>query len=208
MIHLRRAPEPYQPWCGTSSLTRASLSYRLATLVEASLLRESRIPASSLIPMPQGLKRATTNRIKSMMQSEALPVALPTTTQSGLGAGRTGAPQTDWKQNRVGPDPPQAMVALANQSSAKVCAALGVSPALIGEGENTGASREARRQFQTDVLQPLAGMVSAEATRFFGRTVTVRWPVRSDVLMIQAKALDTLIKAGYDKPEAEKLAGF
>ena len=100
------------------------------------------------------------------------------------------------------------MVALANQSSAKVCAALGVSPALIGEGENTGASREGRRQFQTDVLQPLAGLVSAEATRFFGRTVTVRWPVRSDVLMIQAKALDALVKAGYSKTEAARMVGF
>ena len=208
VIHLMRAPDRNQPWCGTSSLTRASLTYRLATMVEASLVRESRIPASGLVPMPQGLKQATANRIKAMLQSESLPVALPTTTQAGLGAGRTGAPQTDWKQHRVGPEPPQAMIDLANQASAKVCAALGVSPALIGEGENTGASREARRQFQTDVLQPLGALVSAECSRFFGHTVTVRWPVRSDVLMIQAKALDTLIKAGYDKTEAARMVGF
>ena len=208
VIHLRRAPEPYRPWCGTSSLSRASLSYRLATLVEASLFRESHIPASSVVPMPQGLKQATVNRIKGMLQTQSLPVALPTTTQAGLGAGRTGAPQTDWKQHRIGPEPPRAMVALANQASAKVCAALGVSPALIGEGENTGASREARRQFQTDVLQPLAGLVSAECSRFFGRPVTIRWPLRDDVLLIRARALAALIKAGYDKPEAEKLAGF
>ena len=208
VIHLRRAPDPFRPWSGVSSLQRASLSYKLATLVEASLFRESRIPASSVVPMPSGVKTSTANRIKSMLQSQSIPVALPTTTQAGMGAGRTGAPQTDWKQQRVGPDPPEAMVELAGQASGKVCAALGVSPALIGDGENTGASREARRQFQTDVLQPLAALVSAECSRFFGRPVAVSWPVRDDVVLTRARAAAQLIKAGYDKAEAVKLAGF
>ena len=207
VLHLRLSTPPGAPYRGASPLDSARLTAELAALCERALRDEMLIPAAALIPVPAG-NELFGEELRERVRGMSARVLTPVTTQGGAGAARGAAPQTDWKALRLGPAPPAALVDLAKRSAASVVAALGVSPALVGDGENTGASREARRQFQTDLLEPLAALISAEASRYFGRPVPVRFPPRSDVVLLVARAAKTYMDMGFAPRDAVRMAGY
>ena len=60
---------------------------------------------------------------------------------AGFGAGRGSAPLTDWKPQRLKPMPEAALVDLADRATARVVAALGAHPAIMGGGGGNGSCR-------------------------------------------------------------------
>ena len=207
VLHFRLSAPPGCPYRGASPLHSAALSSELATLAERALRDEMRVPAAAMIPVPAG-NEMFGEEIRERVRTMTARVLTPVTTHGGAGSARGAAPQTDWKALRLGPAPPAALVDLAKRSSAAVVAALSVNPALVGDGENTGASREARRQFQTDTLEPLAALITAEASRYFGRPVPVRFAPRSDVVLLVARAAKTYLDMGFAPADALRMAGY
>ena len=68
---------------------------------------------------------------------------------------------SDWKPQRIGADPPAALVTQEERASMEVYAACGVPPALFAVGEGT-AQRESYRRFLHGTVAPLARIVAAE----------------------------------------------
>ena len=123
-LHVIRDADPDSPWLGVSPLQRASVSSQLARMAEDALVAEMRQPTMALIPLPQG-GNIDTATLRNDIQSKAHQVAFPTTTAAGFGAGRSSAPLTDWKPQRLKPMPDASLVALSDSASARVVALLG-----------------------------------------------------------------------------------
>ena len=105
--------------------------------------------------------------LKTDIGNAAGKALLVETVAGGWGEGRTVAPQQDWKQQRLGPMPPEGLVKVADAAFARVLAAAGASPALFDNSDGT-AKREALRQWHMGCVLPLARMLEAEATEKFG----------------------------------------
>ena len=204
-LHIIRDATPGYPWKGVSGLQRSQVTNAMATAAEDALLREARMPVKALIPMPQGsLDKAT---LRSDIQNRAYQVAFPETTAGGFGSGRTSAPTTDWKPHRLTPMPHDALVQAASDAQARVVAALGAHPALIGGGGGTGTvDREAVKQFRKFLMQPIARLIEENSVRAFGERITISWPASVEAMGIKSKTADSLVKLGVDPQEALKIA--
>ena len=82
-------------------------------------------------------------------------------------------------------------------------------PSALLDKATAAAMREARRQFEIDFLIPLCRVVETEVSRVFQRDIRLRMPVRTDVVLMQARAMDTFSRIeGISLAEAKKLAGL
>ena len=113
-LHVIRDADPDYPWRGVAPLQRAAVSSQLARMAEDALVTEMRQPTKAIIPMPQG-GNIDVNTLRNDIQNRAYQIAFPTTTAGGYGAGRSSAPLTDWKPQRLKPMPEEALVQLADQ---------------------------------------------------------------------------------------------
>ena len=104
VLHVRYLPDNRTPWRGVAPWKRAPTLSKLAAEVEAALVREVRLPTKIIIPMPQG-GGIDRNTLRSDFQNQNYQVAFPTTTAAGGGAGRSSAPLTDWKPQRLKSEP-------------------------------------------------------------------------------------------------------
>ena len=205
-LHIIRDADPDRPEIGVSPLQRAAVSSQLVRLAEDALVTELRMPTKALFPMPQGGK-IDTNTLRADFQNKAYQVVFPTTTAGGYGGGRSSAPLTDWKPQRLKPMPEEALVDLADRATARVVAALGAHPAIMGGGGGNGSvDREASRQMRKQIMQPMARLIEENAWRVFGERIRIWWEPGVDALMVKAKTADALTKMGVDPQAALQLA--
>ena len=163
-------------------------------------------PTISLIPQPQGAG-VDTNTLRADIQNKSHRIAFPTTTAAGYGGGRSSAPLTDWKPQRLKPMPEQALVELADRASARVVAALGAHPAIMGGGGGNGSvDREASRQMRKQIMQPMGRLIEENAWRVFGERIRIWWEPGIDALLVKARTADALTKMGVDPQAALKIA--
>ena len=135
---------------------------------------------------------------------------MPETTAGGHGD-PLGAPRRDWKPERLGADPPAALVHLRQHVEASVLGCFGVGVPLGPAGLNDGtAAREAARRLWTLTIQPLAAVIAEELTRVLERPVTLDYGRPSGLadLAARARAVGALAKAGVELPDALLLTGW
>ena len=186
-LHVIRDADPDYPWRGVAPLQRAAVSSQLARMAEDALVAEMRQPTKALIPLPQGAG-VDTDTLRQDIQNRAYQIAFPTTTSAGYGGGRSSAPLTDWKPLRLKPAPEDALVELADRATARVVAALGAHPAIMGGGGGNGSvDREASRQMRKQIMQPMARLIEENAWRVFGEHIRIWWEPGVDALMVKAK---------------------
>ena len=135
-------------------------------------------PVAQLIPYPRdaagdGGDDDPLAPLKSGISSARGSALLLESTAAGLGD-RAAAPQTDWKPQRLGPMPPEAMVALADHAFARMLAACGCSPALFDDSDGT-AKREGLSQWQLGTVAPIAKMLAHELTEKLGAKVRLNF---------------------------------
>ena len=83
---------------------------------------------------------------------------LPETTAGGYGD-KMGAPRRDWKPERLGAEPPMALVHLRQHVESTVLACFGIGAPLGPQGWTDGtAAREAARRLWTLTVQPLGDL--------------------------------------------------
>ena len=169
-----------RPYHGLSPSSWAADTTRLMANTERSLANEAGGPVAQLLPVPQdggdGAEEGADqlSGLKADIKDAKGAALLVETTSAGWGEGKVAAPTSDWKQQRLGPMPPEALVKLAESAYARSLAAAGASPALWSDAPGT-TKREALRQFHMMVVRPLARMLSAELSDKFGTAIRLKF---------------------------------
>ena len=156
-----------RPYHGLGPTTWAQETSRLQANAERSLADEAGGPVAQFLPVPQDGGDGETGDplagLKADIAKAKGSALLIETTSGGWGEGAVNAPRSDWKQARLGPQPPAAMVELAATSYARVLASCGASVALWDDSDGT-SKREALRQWHMGTVRPLARLLEHELT--------------------------------------------
>ena len=174
-----------RPYHGLGPGTWAADTSRLSANAERSLANEAGGPVAQLLPIPQDggdgdeadedAPADPLAGLKADIKAAKGNAVLVETTAGGWEEGKASAPLADWKQQRLGPMPPEAMVKLAESAFARSLAAAGVPPGLFAAGSDGTTMRESLRQWHMGVVRPLARMLSAELTEKFGTPVRLKF---------------------------------
>ena len=116
-----------RPYHGLSPSSWAADTARLNANAERNLADEAGGPVAQLLPVPQDGSDDSDDDPLKMLKADIAgahgKALLVETTNAGWAEGKTAAPQGDWKQQRLGPMPTEAMVKLADAAFARVLAA-------------------------------------------------------------------------------------
>ena len=209
VVHVRHNTDPSAPWRGRSALTVAQSSGGLASTLVNALTVEGEIPTLRIIPQPFGQSQPAADSILAAVNG-GLRLALPETTASGGGAGRSSAPLTDWKSYTIQPEYMAGGVqlhTLALQETAGVCGL--PAPMVPGSAAAGPAWREAYRQFLTITVQPLGMILQAEVSRVLELPVRLTYNglAGADVAG-RARAFSALRDGDVDRDRALELVGW
>ena len=225
VVHVRYATEPHSPARGLSPLAYASLTGTLTANLEQSLGHEAGGAVANLIALPEGFNAqppaddGTQTDHDAPTPGDSLAEAirtargrtlLPETTAGGYGD-RQGAPRPDWQAERLGADPPRALVTLRRHVESSVLGCFGIPAPLGAAGLTDGtAAREGARRLWTLTMQPLADVIAEELTRVLERPVTLRHGLAAGVADIaaRARALKAVTDAGVPVADATVRVGW
>ena len=184
------------PWKRAPSLSK------LTAEVEAALIREVRLPTKIIIPMPRG-GGIDTNTLRSDFQNHDYQIAFPTTNAAGGGAGRSSAPLTDWKPQRLKSEPDGSLVGLCKDVPGQIGVLYGIPNVLTSGSGSETQTREAFRRFVLTAIEPLALIVSRELTRVFEVPVELDLSELAHVdIAGRARAFKALTGAGMSPSDA------
>ncbi len=200
-----------RPYHGLSPSSWAADTARLNANTEKSLADEAGGPVAQLLPVPQDGGDDGDEDPLAMLRKDIRDAKgkalLVETVASGWGEGKTAAPQSDWQQRRLGPQPTEAMVKLADSAFARVLAACGCSPALFDDSDGT-SKREALRQWHLGTVQPLARQLEHELSTKFEVPVTLRFDLYNVDLAGRAQAFQKLVAGGVAVDQALATTGL
>ena len=209
VCHVRVNASPWQPWRGRSGLRVAASTGKLSAALVEALTDESALPVKRLFTQPQG-STGDTNTLRANLQDKSYQFGFPTTTAAGYGAGRSSAPQIDWKPIPIGPDWGNGGTDLHGLILQEVCAVCGLPPALAPGSNAAGPTlREAQREFLVGTVQPYGELLAAEVSRVLERPVTIQFDkLASADAAGRARAFGTLAKNGIEKERALRMVGW
>ena len=201
-----------RPYHGIGPTGWASETSRLCAETEKSLADEAAGPLAQLLAIPQdgGDDSDDTDPLAPLKASIATArgkALLVETTAAAWDQGKAGAPQKDWSANRLGPNPPDAMVAVSKDAFARVLAACGCSPALFDDSDGT-SKREALRQWHLGTVQPLARLLETELSEKLDAPIKLRFDLYNIDLAGRAQAFQKLVAGGVSVTEALITAGL
>ena len=214
VLSFRYATDPKRPWAGVSPISYARATARLAANLELRLAEEAGSRVGYLLPVPSdggdGSADDPLASLKNDLGSLQGNTALIETTSAGYGEGRAAAPQSDWKAQRMGANPPATLAELRGAAAVDVLAACGVPPALA-DGRSQGASqRESWRRFSVGTLQPAARCVAEElAFKLDVPGLRIHFEATGAAdLAGKARAVGVFTTAGVPLSRALELAGL
>ena len=166
MVWLPWGTVPSRPYAGVGPTSFASITAKLLAETERSLRDEAGGPITQILPGPRydamdpnaDPDEDTVDplaRLRSDIKAVRGRALLTETTSAGWGEGKASAPGADWKQNRLGPMPPESMVQLRSQAFDAVLASCGVPPSLFTDADGT-SQREGLRRWHMNVVVPIA----------------------------------------------------
>ena len=203
---------PGQPYVGVAPTTWAHATARLGSEVERSLADEAAGPLAQLLAVPQdGGDDGDDDPLKMLradLRAARGRALLVETTASGWGEGKTAAPQADWRQQRLGPAPPEVMAQLRRDAFAHVLAACGAPPSMFVDNADGTAQREAVRRWHLNTVLPMARMVEHELTRKLETEVRLKFDAYPIDLAGRAQAFQKLVAGGVAVTEALATAGL
>ena len=182
-----------------SPLGMAEETRALATWIERRLAEEASTATSYMLPLPEG---ADVDALKADIKGGRGRLHIVDTTAAAWGDGTASAPRADWKSNRLGANPPEALGKLRSDVKADIFGAYGIPSSIHGTG---GSARESYRQFLSSTIQPLAKLVVEElADKLDTPTLAFDFTeLRAADIAGRARAYGVLINAGMPAAEAE-----
>ena len=219
ILHFRYGFAADQPHKGIPPWKFADISAEMLGFLERRLAQECSAEVGAIIPVPlqPGPKTDVDGEtfdplagIKDRLKKLGGRLAFVESTRGGMGEGKMFQPQDDWKQRRIGADPPSSLIELRADLSRSILAACGVPPALGSDASADGTSqRESWRRFLHATIQPAALLIAEELTARLGRAYSLDFKAlfASD-LSGRARAFGSMVKAGMDLQKAAGLAGL
>ena len=209
VIFCRYAFDPRTPWIGQGPLQTAVRTGTLAGRLEAALGDEAGAAVAMVMPwpersLPEGQDEPEFDPVQILTDQLAKlrgALALVPTTAGGHGD-RSSAPQTDWRQQRLGPVYTAEQIELRAAVNRSIFEACGIPAALV-DPTAAAASREAFREFVFNSVRPLARLVETELSDKLGSTIklTFRQLMASDV-QGRGRTVKALVEAGVPLAEA------
>lgn len=206
--HFRINASPAEPWRGRSPFALSPATRTLLHRTESSLSNETNGTVGKILTVPSGTPDDVIDALKADMRALAGKTAFLESTAGGWGTGPAAAPARDWMPTRLGPEPPDAMVALRRDAALMVLAAAGVPVELV-TGSDSGGAREAWRRFLHSTIQPLGEGVAEELRLKTGRRVTIDFDaLMASDLAGRARAFQSMVHGGMEVGQAAALAGL
>ena len=208
VLHFRYVCDPARPWSGIAPLESAALAGRLSAETVAALGDEASGTRGVLLPVPVDGQDDTVAALRGDLASLKGRTALVESANAYAGGpSQTPGVATGWQPQRLGADPPAALVEQARFASAEVMEACGISPGLWAESGTV--AREAWRQTLHGVISPLGELVAAEISDKTGEPVRFSWAeLRASDIMSRARAVGSMVTAGASLESAAMLAGL
>ena len=219
VIHAMYAYNPTRPWQGLGPLDWASLSATLHSRAEHALAEDVAASVGYVMPAPAGGENAADDdtdddqlgallgRLKALRGRLMVVDSM----SGSWGGDHRDAPQQDWAQRRLGPEPDETLATLHGETARAIVAACGVPQALIFGGTGgASALREAWRQFLHGSVAPVARLVEHELRRKLDApdlSLNFDSLFASD-LSGRARAFQSLVGGGMDVAKAAALAGL
>jgi phage portal protein BeeE len=197
VLHLRIGTDPVTPWAGTSPLRRSSLSASLLQEVETALRDVYRDApfGSQIVYLPEGAAEDMAAMRAAFRGKRGASLVLEGAAQA-TAAGMN--PNIGKSPDQLSPDLSRAMTgeSLASARNA-VAMAFGVLPGMINAASTGPMIREAQRHLAMWTLQPIAMLLSEEASAKLGTEVMVDVvrPAQAFDVGGRARALSTIIAA-------------
>ena len=196
VLHVRIGSDAAAPWYGVSPLRRSRLTASMLNAVESALgeVFENAPLGSQIVPMPEAAETDNNNLARSFRGQRGRVLLRESVVVSAAGG---PVPQTDWKPADVTPDLQRSMAKeTLDASRDAISTAFGVLPALFSSQAQGPLVREAQRHLAQWTLQPIAGLIAAEATEKLGGTVTIdtMGPLQAFDAGGSARAFATLVQ--------------
>ena len=211
VVFVRWGSTPGQPYTGIGPLVWAATTARLQSETERSLADEAQGPLAQLLAIPQdGGDDGDDDPLKMLkadITSARGKALLLETTAAAWGEGKAAAPQSDWKQSRLGPMPPESMATIRKDAFEAVLAACGTPPSLFVDSDGT-SQREAVRRWHLNLVLPLARLVEHELSLKLETPVKLRFDNYPLDLAGRAQAFQKLVAGGVAVNEALVTSGL
>ena len=213
IVHCRYAVDPSRPWHGLGPLQWARQTGTLAANAERRLSEEASGAVARLLPVPQDPGEDDDDDMLAGVRMHIADgrgrAALVESTRTMTGEGPSAVPAEDWKQRRIGPDPPLPFVQLRSDAALAVLDACGVPRALAESADGT-AAREGWRRFVMGSVEPIARTVAGElAAKLDAPGLTFDFaPLWAHDLAGRAQSFKAMVTAGMAVAEAASLSGL
>ena len=213
LVFVRWGTSPGTRYRGQGPTSWAHTTARLQGELERSLADEAAGPIAQLVSIPSdgGDGDEDTDplaKLKADLGSARGRAMLVETTAAGWGEGRSAAPQSDWKQARLGPQPPQALVSIADAAFSRMLAACGCPPSLFTDSDGT-SQREGLRRWHLSTVLPLARLLEYELSARLDTQVKLRFDGYPKDMVSRAQVFAKLIAAeGVTVEKALEIAGL
>ena len=204
------------PWIGRGPASWAPLTAKLTAEAERTLGDEAAGPIAQILAVPQDPADP-----EGELDGDAGPLAqfradiaaargrglLVETTAAGHGEGRASAPQKDWVAERLGPNPPTAVVQAASDAFARMVAACGSNVSLFTDADGT-AQRQALRRWHQGTVLPLARLLEWELSTKQAAPIRLRFDGYATDLQGRASAFKSMVASGIEVDKALALTGL
>lgn len=173
VLHIRIGVDAAAPWLGSAPLRRARLTAGLLHSVESALAEVFELApiGSQVVPMPEQ-PETDSDKLGRSFRGQRGRVLL----RESVSVSAAGGPQpaSDWKPASLSPDLERSMTAeTLSAARDSIATAFGVLPSLLAREAQGPMAREALRMLAGWTLQPIAALISEEASAKLGATVAV-----------------------------------
>lgn len=211
VIYLQWGAPTARPYHGLGPSAWAAQTSRLHANAERTLADEAGGPMANVLPIPRdggdGGEDDELAPLKAEIANGKGGLFFVETTSAGWSEGQAAAPHRDWRQSRLGADPPEALVTLSEAAFLRVLAAAGVPPSLFVDADGT-AQREALRRWHMGVVRPLAKALEHELSTKMGEPVKLKFDSYPLDMAGRAQAFQKLVAGGVAVNDALVTAGL
>ncbi len=211
-VYVRWGASPGTPYRGRGPVSWAHLTAKMNGETERSLGDEAAGPIAQLLSIPadggdDDDKNDPLAKLKADVKAARGKALFIETTQAGWSEGKAAAPQRDWMASRLGPNPPEALVKLADVAFMHMVAACGASSALFDDSDGT-SKREALRQWHMGTVAPMVDVLRYELRKRLETDVRIVLDDYPRDLAGRAQAFKNLVAGGMDADRALAVSGL
>ena len=204
VVHIMYAADAAKPWQGNGPIQVAHLAGKLSAETMNALANESSGPVAQLLGIPVDGDDPSVEKLKSDIANAAGRLAL---LESG-DWDEQGGGNVALKPNRIGPNPPEGLVSVADLASREIYGACGISPSMF-QISPAAALKESYRIALFNVIAPLGVLVQAELRAKLDASITLGWQeLHAHDISGRARAFQQMVVGGMAIDKAVQLAGL